>query len=154
MIDVIVQPVTQDDVINLVNNLREADRLEIEATTDEDVLEAVEQTVESSPQVAMAGYANGELVCIFGVATPFILTDQGTPWCLFTPNVEKYRHLFLRQSKPYVELMLEHYKTLFNFVDCRNTLAIRWLKWLGFKFGEPVPYGVQGLDFYPFVLER
>ena len=40
------------------------------------------------------------------------------------------------------------------FGDVRNTVAIRWLEWLGFTFGEPVGYGPLGMPFKPFCMTR
>jgi len=39
-----------------------------------------------------------------------------------------------------------------NYVDVRNTVAIHWLKWMGFKMEEPQAWGVQGLDFHKFTM--
>ena len=42
------------------------------------------------------------------------------------------------------------YTWLVNWVDDRNTCAIRWLKWMGFTIHEPEPYGVANLPFRRF----
>jgi hypothetical protein len=40
--------------------------------------------------------------------------------------------------------MLRDYPRLCNVVDVRNTVAIRWLKWLGFEFNvPPAPHNGQ-----------
>ena len=46
--------------------------------------------------------------------------------------------------------MLATYPLLRNYVDERNTMAIRWLEWLGFEILPVEPFGVEGLPFHPF----
>ena len=48
---------------------------------------------------------------------------------------------------------LARFPVLRNVVDARYAEAIRWLRWLGFRFGEPVNIGVAGLPFLPFQME-
>ncbi len=51
--------------------------------------------------------------------------------------------------------MLDLFPHLQNYVDARNEISIRWLKWLGFRFDpKPVPYGIWGLPFLRFQMEK
>jgi hypothetical protein len=46
--------------------------------------------------------------------------------------------------------MLADYPVLRNYVDQRNTVSIRWLRWLGFRMGEPAVMGAARVPFVPF----
>lgn len=94
-------------------------------------------------------------VCMFGVTPIDILGGVGSPWLLGTDEVKKYANTFLRLNKSYVAKMLELFPYLQNYVDTRNEISIRWLKWLGFKFGpEPIPYGIWNLPFFRFSMRN
>ena len=61
---------------------------------------------------------------------------------------------FARKSKGYVLRMSKEFPILENYVDARNTLAKRWLKWCGFTIEPPVEYGPEGLPFHLFHMRR
>jgi len=90
-------------------------------------------------------------VCMFGVTPLDILGGIGSPWLLGTEEVKRYGLTFLRFNKKYIPVMLELFPRLVNYVDVRNEISVRWLKWLGFRFdAAPVPYGPFGMPFYRF----
>ena len=43
--------------------------------------------------------------------------------------------------------MSKDYKYLYNYVDERNIVAIKWLQFLGFKDIETLPYGYEKKNF-------
>ena len=58
---------------------------------------------------------------------------------------------FLRQSKEVLRELHHQFILLFNEVDARNTVHIRWLRWMGFTFVRYRPnYGTEGRPFYEF----
>ena len=59
---------------------------------------------------------------------------------------------FLRNSAFWVEKLFGDFSLLFNVVDSRNKVHIRWLKWLDFKFIADIPeFGVEKRMFHQFV---
>lgn len=84
-------------------------------------------------------------VGIFGVS------KEGAIWLLATPEIKRIRFSFLRESRKVVNLLNHKYKLLWNFVDCRNELHLRWLKWCGFKLLRKLNYGVSKKPFYEFI---
>ena len=84
-------------------------------------------------------------VGIFGVGS------DGAIWLLATPEIKRIRFSFLRESRKVVNLLNHKYKLLWNYVDCRNELHLRWLKWCGFKFLRKINYGVNQKPFYEFI---
>lgn len=148
--EVTIRPATIEDARSLV--LRQADREEVEALTGRDPSGVVAESVAASHK-AWAGLAGDRLVCLFGVAPMSLAGVTGIPWLLGSDDVCRYSRAFLRRNRAYVHEMLVDFPVLRNVVDQRNAVSIRWLKWLGFRFGEPMPMGPRGLPFIPFQME-
>lgn len=97
---------------------------------------------------------DGQVVAVFGDAVFSLLGGVGVPWLISTIHVQKHPRAFLQVCKPEVQQMLTRHHHLMNYVDARNTVAIRWLKWLGFKFEPAAPYGARRFLFHKFTLNR
>lgn len=97
---------------------------------------------------------DGQVVAVFGDAVFSLLGSVGVPWMISTVHVQKHAKAFLKVCKPQVQQMLTRHHHLMNYVDARNTVAIRWLKWLGFKFEPAAPYGARRFPFHKFTLNR
>ena len=145
-----IEPATPEHVAEMSPNIRQADRDEVAASSNRTPEQALYEGLKRSDGYAWAGIADGEVVCIFGIAPMNILSDVGVPWMLGTPMIEKYATVFLKRSKKYVRGMCIMYPKLMNYVDDRNDVAKQWLQWLGFTLHEPEPYGVNGLPFRRF----
>ncbi|MGK9045825.1 hypothetical protein KXR63_00495 [Stutzerimonas chloritidismutans] len=146
-----VLPIEPGDVEAVLPIIRQADRDELEEALQlqlsTSLAEGLEQCCKASKIVV-----NGLIVALFGDSRH---DDRlGIPWLVSTVHVERYPREFLKVCKPEVQEMLTRHESLINFVDVRNTVAIRWLEWLGFTFGEPEPYGPLGMPFKPFWLKR
>jgi hypothetical protein len=99
-----------------------------------------------------AGIWNGRVIAIAGLCPTSLVGDHAVPWMVGTYDLERpeLRRKFLDVSKGVLAYMLTLYPHLENWVDARNRMAVRWLKWLGFTLDEPVPYGPMGLPFHHF----
>lgn len=131
----------------------------VEAARREDVDELFAASLMTPAQVAelgadrgeaWVGVAEGEPVCVFGVARPSLLSTDGWPWMVGTDRLSFRGRAFLEGSREVVQEMHRRFPVLRNFVDQRNSRAIRWLKWLGFTIMEAEPHGPLGLPFHPF----
>jgi hypothetical protein len=147
-----IREVEDGDVAVLVRNMRKHDVQEVNAATRMGVRNAVETSLNLSTY-AKTGLVNDELVCMWGVCPISLISSSGSPWMLGTDLIEKKQRIFLRRSKPWLEDIKKDYKTLENHVDERNTLSVRWLKWLGFEMKKAEPYGVNGELFHKFTME-
>jgi hypothetical protein len=78
----------------------------------------------------------------------------GVPWMVTTNHIKINPRGFLRASKAVLSEAMRRHVTLTNYVDARNTDAIRWLAWLGFTIAPAVPYGASKLPFHEFTLIR
>jgi len=91
--------------------------------------------------------------------TPFMMSGvvpanegAGAVWMLSTDAIEDYAVSFLRQCKGVLAEWNRIYPVLFNYVDARNELHVKWLKWMGFTFiKRHEHFGVEGVPFYEFV---
>lgn len=74
--------------------------------------------------------------------------ENGQIWMLTTPAILDYPHTFARECKRFVDARDE--PRLWNIVYAENTVHIRLLKFLGFKFGGEFPYGPNNRHFIEF----
>ena len=151
-IHVEIREPTQEDVGYLIANMRQADVDELMAMHGK-VQSIVQLSFEKS-RYKWSVYANGQFICLFGIGTQSLISDTGIIWMLGTDLIETYKGAFIRYSKAYIEAMLNVYPILTNHCDVRNTRTIRWLKFMGFKFDEPIVMGVQKLPFSRFELRK
>ncbi|MEP3275330.1 MAG: hypothetical protein ABJN26_16085 [Stappiaceae bacterium] len=137
------------DIDPIAQNMRAADRAEVWAASRRTPRRALEFSLRNS-SVAFTGLADGTPFVMFGVGEQSRLLGVGVPWLLGTEQIEKHAVHFLRQSHLWSAVLQQNFRVLKNHVDNRNTLSIRWLKWLGFELAEPRPHGPDGLLFRAF----
>lgn len=123
------------DAHRVADNLREEDRRECASLTSSHPRSALAHSVSSS-RLAIVVVIDDEPVALFGVSDVPGNPDVGQPWLMATPGLLRAKREFIRQSRDWLHTLAisRPYKTLRNLVDMRNTLHVRWLKWLGAKF--------------------
>lgn len=149
MVDVVIRPATAADVADLAPRMRQADRNEVWASHRNLPDEALARSLRHSTH-AWAGLADGRLVCLWGVCPASLISRVGVPWLLGSDEVETHQVAFLRRSRPALAEMLETYTVLTNWVDARNRVSMRWLRWLGFTLFPAQPFGPDRLPFHRF----
>ena len=77
---------------------------------------------------------------------------DGSIWMLCTPAIHDYPLTFAREAKRCVDSR-EH-KLLWNIVDKRNTVHLKLLQFLGFKFLRELKHGPNQLTFIEFCRVR
>jgi hypothetical protein len=139
------------DAEPLSNKLREADVRELQALGVEP--HAALKAGLEHPDACFTVLNGDAVVAMFGVAPYPSDPLVGVPWLLASDDfLRLFTKPFIRRCKAYVNYMNALYPTLINWTDSRNTAAIRWLYWCGFKFLNvvPPPNNPDGL-FIPFV---
>lgn len=117
------------------------------ATLDDKQLAMLDWCRSMSSEV-WAGHIDGELVSIWGLIPPTIISTQAYLWMHSTDRVSEHKFIFVRHSQLMVEKMLEHYPLIVGHCLVGAKASIRWVRWLGGTFGEPNgPY-------LPFSIER
>ena len=77
---------------------------------------------------------------------------MGTVWLLASPKLLKHGLKLARESRRWVESLQSQYDVLFNLVDERNTVHIRWIQWCGFTVVNRHPaLGAEQIPFLEFV---
>jgi len=141
------------DARALAPYLRKEDRDEIMAAVGLTPLQALPLCAAvSDPCWSMIG-DDGAIIGMFGVA-PTHDELSGAVWMLAADALTQPRHAFqfLRQCRQWVDEMQARFPLLYNFVDARNTVHIRWLRWCGFTFINKHPeWGHEKRPFFEFV---
>jgi len=144
-----VLPVSVDEAEEIAAIVRQADIDEICEGLGLDMVYALRCCFGGSLKASKI-VVDGKIVAVFGDSIHDMQMGVGVPWLISTVHVGSRARAFLKVCRGEVEEMLTRHRTLLNFVDARNVKAIRWLRWLGFEFFDPIPYGPKDLDFYPF----
>lgn len=84
-----------------------------------------------------AGFVDGKFVCTWGLIPPTLMSDRAYLWLHVTPALIGNEFAFVRHSQVVIEEMLKDYPIIKGHTFALNISAIRWLRWLGAKFGEP-----------------
>ena len=125
----------------MASNLRPEDHREVQEGHGHDPIVHV-------PSGALIGDSvyftvpDGRLAGIAGVH------ENGQVWMLCTPAIHKYPITFAREARRFIESRTE--KLLWNVVDERNTVHLKLLRFLGFKFLRRLKYGPNNLSFIEF----
>lgn len=142
---------TMQDVNEVANSMREADKREVKSMTGSSPFEALLRGYENSnPCLTLVG-DGGELVGMCGVA-PTEEQGVGAIWMLGTNHLTKYAAPFIRHSREAIDTLMVNYQLVFNLVDARNTLHVKWLRWAGFTFlKKHDECGVDKIPAYEFI---
>tara|TARA_B100000795_G_C22698922_1_gene398789 strand:- start:71 stop:529 length:459 start_codon:yes stop_codon:yes gene_type:complete len=139
---------TRQDVEELSEKMRKADAEEVMASSGLTPIQALTKGFELSKGLSIIH--KDELIGMFGVAE--VGEDIGSPWMLGSDKIPEIKKDLLTQALDWVIRTNKEYPLLVNYVDVRNKVAIRWLKFLGFSFVRKIPYyGVGRVPFYEFV---
>ena len=136
-----IHPITQEAATEVAFNLRPDDFREVYEGHGENPLISIPRDALNGDTVYFTA-PNGKTAGIAGVQ------QGGLIWMLCTPVVEKYPHTFARQAKQFVDSRTE--PLLWNIVDKRNTVHLKLLQFLGFKFLRELKYGPNQLTFIEF----
>lgn len=152
MIRVDVGAASPEDCARVALDMREADKVEAMAMALAGPFEAVSWSIGASLE-SFAGRVDGRAVCLFGVGVASLAPLVGRPWLLATDELDAFALPFLRRNRRVIENWAVRFPVLENWVDARHTVAVRWLRWLGFTLDDPAPFGPMGRDFHRFTLQ-
>lgn len=148
-----VEP-TPEHLDYLAAHLRVQDRAELAAAGWDDVRQVLAQSVRVSRWSRVA-LLDGVPAAVFGCAEyGSLLAPAGVPWLLGTDAVARHGRVLQREARHYIAAMLQEYPRLFNAVHAENTVAVRWLKRLGFTLQPAVPAPPHGAPFHVFEMHR
>ena len=140
----------ESDAEYIAQHLRTADLGEIQASAGADPLAAIRFCAAASG--ILCTIVGQHPAAIYGVVPVDDIT--GAVWLLGTDELTAppLRRQFLTESRAYLDRLHDFRPLLFNYVDERNTLHIRWLKWVGCTFiNRHEKYGFEQRPFLEFV---
>ena len=140
---------TLEDIKYLAPRLRQEDKQEILAGSGLIPYYALLNGFQNSVIVFTIFNPKNKPIGIFGVDD--VGNVVGGIWLLATKDLATIKIAFLKQCREVVKVLNQKYKILWNYVDCRNEVHIKWLKWCGFKFLRKTNYGVLQKPFYEFI---
>ena len=135
-----IHPITIKAAVEVASNLRSDDRREVEEGHGLDPFVMITSKAQEGSCVYF-NVPNGKTAGMAGV------DPGGLIWMLTTPAIEEYPVTFAREAKRYVE---RQKGLLWNIVDKRNTVHLKLLKFLGFKFLREIFHGPNQLSFIEF----
>jgi hypothetical protein len=148
-----VRKTKEHDCLVLSKIMRDVDKQEIWSAGRFRPLEALIDGFNLSKGNCYTLFLNMDIVGIFGVSK--VQDDTGVVWLMGSDNLTKYKKGFYEVSKEYLELFLKEFKTVFNYVDERNTTTSKWLQRLGFNLINREPeFGEDKIPFNLFLKER
>ena len=149
-----VIPAKPEHIRYLARHMRQHDRNEVWAIANHSPEQALKESMDAS-DYAYSFMQGKKTLAMFGVGSPSLLSLTGIVWFLSTEDTfVKHRRTMAREGRAWLRKFLEKYSPLINFIDIRNKASIRWLKWCGCEFSEPVLYGVEKIPFMKFELKK
>lgn len=88
--------------------------------------------------VIWAGYIDGKLACLWGIIPPSLMSNQAYLWLQTTEVIEEHQFILVRHSQLVIKEILEEFPSIVGHATMGAGKSIRWLKWLGAKFGPPM----------------
>ena len=148
-----VRKTKEHDCLVLSKIMRDVDKQEIWSAGRFKPIEALIDGFNLSKGNCYTLFLNMDIVGIFGVSR--MKEDTGVVCLMGSDNLTKYKKGFYEVSKEYLELFLKEFKTVFNYVDERNTTTSKWLQRLGFNLINREPeFGEDKIPFNLFLKER
>ena len=136
-----IHPITMEAAVEVASNLRPDDYREVYEGHGHFPLLHFPLSVCNESSVYFT-VPNGKTAGMAGVEY------DGSIWMLCTPAIHEYPLTFAREAKRFVDSRKE--KLLWNIVDKRNTVHLKLLQFLGFKFLRELKYGPNQLTFIEF----
>ena len=138
-------PCTLEAALEVASNLRSEDRREIEEGHGLDPMTILPQAIDDDFCVYFIT-PNGRTAGMGGIY------NNGMIWMVCTPAIHKYPIAFVKEARRVLHTRTE--SLLWNIVDKRNTVHLKLLKFLGFKFLREISHGPNQLSFIEFCRVR
>ena len=134
--NIAIEPARAEHVEAILANLREHDKPLFASIPEpaEMLCEAIRKSSQS-----YVGLLNGEAVVLWGVEARTILSDTAFMWMVTTPVVEAHPIPFVRRAAVFIRSVLAEHGQVEGTVVTSNTIAVKWVTWLGAELEEVAP---------------
>ena len=140
-----MHPITLEAAQDVASNMREDDLRELVEGHGEDPMTYLTHEAQRGICVYFE-VPNGRIAGMAGVE------EDGIIWMLCTDAINDYPITFAREARRWIQSRPE--PLLWNYMDPRNEVHKKLLKFLGFKFLREVPFGPNKLSFIEFCRVR
>ena len=147
-----IRAATEQDAEYLSTRLKSMDMREIDACTGRPALAVLKSGIVGSEDCRV-GTVDGVPLCVYGVRKMSHLSDTGIAWLLGTEEIDNHVMKFGRECGNELKKMMGNLRMIENYCHVENRKTIVWLRWLGFKFDKPEPYGRKKEMFRRFYME-
>jgi hypothetical protein len=152
---VLIRDLEKDDLTLMAEMIRPMDRFEFGLMSNGQSVEECLQHMLRRSRRCRAAYFDGKLIAVYGVLSPTMMSIGGNPWMAATDMIDRsdVRRLFIQRTRSELAWLSEGFSLLWNIVSVENSIAIRWLKWVGFTF-DGTEYDIRGHRFLKFQMEE
>ena len=133
-----IRVTTQAHIEELKDNLREMDKVEV-ACFNSTPAHALNSAFSNDDVTLTAVSKDGNVMAIFGAGT--YVEEEPYVWMLGSSEVDTYAKDFLRHCRKWVWSVTEMYGQVTNYIHAENFVCLKWLKWCGATFSEPLEIG-------------
>lgn len=141
----------EEDLEYVAEHMRQADKDEAKASGFDCPRKALVESFRNSRPECYSVMHQALPVAMFGVVPDPYDPKIGSIWLLGTDHVTNdYPISFLRQCRRFLPILMSGYEMVHNVVDRRNTVHIKWLRWMGFSILREITYGPESRPFYEF----
>lgn len=114
----------------VASNMRARDREEIRDGWEMEPEAAIIECLTKS-YLARTAYLGLEILAIYGLSPITVLGRTSQVWCFGTTAIDEHPLVFARASKRELADLHHHASLLTNLVDVNDSLAMKWLAFLG-----------------------
>ena len=142
--DISLRPACKADFYIIAQNLRPADKAELQRThgrADGDLLAYFAQYSTVCGVVA----ARGKTVALWGLVPDGAPSCRACVWLLTARGVEKFPLGFCKAARVLMSGFLRLYPEIYNYIDARYPAAVRFAQWLGARLK---PARLNGAGFW------
>lgn len=149
----IVVRIAKSSDIDEMGDLRESDRKEVWASNHLEGKTALRMSLKISLFVYTI-LLKDKPVAFFGICPETVTGHRAKIWLLATDEFKKIEFKFLKCCKSFINMFLEIYPYLDNYVYAENKRSVAWLRWCGARVQAEKPYGIEKELFHYFYFER
>ena len=137
---------TFKDAESLSTALRAIDLVEVRANNSTPIQSLTRALENDDKTYTINMIPTGTPIMMFGVGT---FNNINYIWLLGSDEILTIKRDFIKHSKFILDELTKPYDMVLNYVHKNNTIAIRWLRWLGVKFLRELD--INNEPFYEFI---
>ena len=136
----------EKDVLYILEHLRADDLEEVKASNGENWKEIVFKNImDPTTDVLLGVSKENDIPVCMGGAWQLDRDPKGIGlvWMLCTDDIVNHKVCLLKELKKEFRKYDQNFWFMYNSIHSKNIYAKKWLMWLGFKFDNPHPFGMN-----------